>query len=55
MANQTVRELITVWGFDVRDKPLENLSTQLKLLKRTAIGVGAAVAASATKIGLVLN
>lgn len=92
-SKMTIRELITVWGFDVNDKPLrnldkkiqklkkntrsagqvfhsmgseirqslresgsfDNLSRQLRGLKGTAIAVGSVIAASAAKIGFVLN
>ena len=51
----TVRELVTVWGFDIHDKPLKKVENSFKILQRSALVVGASVGVAAAKIGLLVN
>lgn len=50
-----VRELITLWGFDIDKKPLQELDAGLNTIKATLKGIGIAVATTAGIIGVLLN
>lgn len=50
-----VRELVTLWGFDIDSQPLRELDTGLNVIKSSLKHIGIAVAATATGIGFLLN
>ena len=53
MAAIPVRELVTIWGFDIDDKPLKQMEVGVKNVKQSLAVVGAVAAASAgTLFGL---
>lgn len=55
MAGGVVRELVTLWGFDIDQKPLKELDAGLNTIKATLKGIGIAVAGTAAGIGYLLN
>ena len=50
-----VRELVTLWGFDIDKKPLQELDTGINAIKASLKGVGIATAAVSAGIGFLLN
>ena len=50
MATKTLRELVTVWGFDINVKPLQNVESSLKNIKSAAQTVGAIAVGSAAAL-----
>lgn len=55
MSSSVVRELITLWGFDIDQKPLKELDNGLNVIKSTLAGIGVAVGAATAAIGYLLN
>jgi tape measure domain-containing protein len=55
MAGSVVRELITLWGFDIDKKPLQELDAGINTIKSSLKAVGIAAAATSAAIGFVLN
>lgn len=48
----TVRELTTVWGFDVRDAPLRRVESSLQSIKRLAIRTAVLIGVNGLGLGL---
>ena len=55
MAGGVVRELVTLWGFDIDKKPLQELDAGINTIKASLKAVGIATAATAGAIGFLLN
>ena len=55
MSGSVVRELVTLWGFEVDQGPLKELDVGLNTIKSTLASIGIAVAATAAGIGYLLN
>jgi tape measure domain-containing protein len=55
MAGGVVRELVTLWGFDIDKKPLQELDVGINTIKSSLKAVGIAAAAVGGAIGLLLN
>lgn len=55
MAGGIVRELVTLWGFDIDKKPLQELDAGINTVKASLKAVGIATAATAGAIGFLLN
>lgn len=53
--SSVVRELITLWGFDIDQKPLKELDAGINTIKRSLQMIGVAVAAGTAAIGYLLN
>jgi len=50
-----VRELVTLWGFDIDKQPLRELDAGINTIKSSLKSVGIAVAATAGALGVLLN
>jgi len=50
-----VRELVTLWGFDIDQKPLKELDAGINTIKTSLQYIGIAAAASSAAIGYLLN
>lgn len=55
MAGGVVRELVTLWGFDIDKAPLHELDAGINTIKASLKAVGIATAATAGAIGFLLN
>lgn len=53
--SSVVRELITLWGFDIDQKPLKELDAGINTIKRSLQMIGIAVAAGSAAVGYLLN
>lgn len=55
MAGGVVRELVTLWGFEIDKKPLQELDAGINTIKASLKAVGVVTAATAGAIGFLLN
>ncbi len=55
MATVPVRELMTIWGFDVDDKPVQQLERSVKGIKSTLKEIGIGFVAAAAGVGFFLK
>ena len=55
MAGGIVRELVTLWGFEIDKKPLQELDAGINTIKASLKAVGVVTAATAGAIGFLLN
>lgn len=55
MSSGVIRELVTLWGFDIDQKPLRELDAGINTIKGTLKAIGVAVGVAATGIGFLLN
>lgn len=53
--SSVVRELVTLWGFDIDQKPLKELDAGINTIKRSLQMIGVAVAAGSAAVGYLLN
>ena len=52
---QVVRELVTLWGFDIDQQPLKEVNIGINVIKQSLKGLAIAVAGSAAAVGFLLN
>lgn len=55
MSMSVVRELITIWGFDIDDAPLKELERGIDSVKISVAALGASAIATAAQVGFLLN
>jgi tape measure domain-containing protein len=55
MASLTVRELVTKWGFDIDEKPLQNMNTAIDRAKKDLKFLSIVTVAASASIGLLLK
>ena len=55
MSGGVVRELVTLWGFEIDKKPLQELDAGINTIKASLKAVGIVTAATAGAIGFLLN
>lgn len=55
MSGGVIRELVTLWGFDIDQKPLKELDTGINLIKSSLAGIGIAVGIASAGVGYLLN
>jgi len=52
---QVVRELVTLWGFDIDQQPLKEVNAGINVIKQSLKTLAVAVAGSAAAVGFLLN
>lgn len=52
---QVVRELVTLWGFDIDQQPLKELDAGINVIKSSLKGLVVSLAASAASVGFLLR
>lgn len=52
---QVVRELVTLWGFDIDQKPLQEVEAGINVIKQSLKSLAVSLAASAAAVGILLN
>ena len=52
---QVVRELVTLWGFDIDQKPLKEVEAGINVIKQSLKSLVVSLAASAAAVGILLN
>ena len=55
MSGNVVRELVTLWGFDIDQKPLKELDIGINMIKSSLAGLGIAVGIASAGVGYLLN
>ena len=52
---QVVRELVTLWGFDIDQQPLKEVDAGINVIKQSLKSLAVSLAASAVAVGVLLN
>ena len=52
---QVVRELVTLWGFDIDQQPLKEVDAGINVIKQSLKSLAVSLAVSAAAVGLLLN
>lgn len=52
---QVIRELVTLWGFDIDQQPLKEVDAGINVIKSSLKGLAVSLASSAVAVGFLLN